>query len=72
MSFNNDLTIQYLDKLYEDLNKEQMKILADIKSGTDEKKCSDNEKEFKLIYTLLINTLKLRNMKKKHLLTGEN
>lgn len=67
MNFNNDISIQYLDKLYEDLNKEQMKILADIKTGTDDKKSSENEKEFKLIYTLLINTLKLRNIKKKHL-----
>jgi hypothetical protein len=66
MNFNNDISIQYLDKLYEDLNKEQMKILADIKTGTDDKKSSENEKEFKLIYTLLINTLKLRNIKKKH------
>ena len=66
MNFNNDISIQYLDKLYEDLNKEQMKILADIKTGTDDKKSSENEKEFKLIYTLLINTLKLRNIKNKH------
>lgn len=66
MNFNNDISIQYLDKLYEDLNKEQMKILADIKTGTDDKKSSENEKEFKLINTLLINTLKLRNIKKKH------
>ena len=61
----NDLTEQYLDKLYDDLSKEQQSLLTDIKSGTSESKEKDLQKQFTLLNTLMMNCLRLRNLKKK-------
>jgi hypothetical protein len=61
----NDLTEQYLDKLYDDLSREQQSLLTDIKSGTSESKEKDLQKQFTLLNTLMMNTLRLRNLKKK-------
>lgn len=65
MSFGNDLTDQYLDKLYDDLQKEQQRILQDIKTGCEATKEADNQKQFNLINTIMLNTMKLRNLKRK-------
>jgi hypothetical protein len=66
MSFSpNDITEQYLDKLYEDLSKEQGRLLQDIKTGVDSVKESDNQKQFTLLNTLMMTTLRLRNLRKK-------
>jgi len=58
----NDLTEQYLDKLYDDLSREQQSLLTDIKSGTSESKEKDLQKQFTLLNTLMMNTLRLRNL----------
>jgi hypothetical protein len=63
--YMNDLTEQYLDKLYDDLSKEQQSLLTDIKSGTSESKEKDLQKQFTLLNTLMMNCLRLRNLKKK-------
>ena len=59
-----DITEQYLDKLYDDLQKEQQKLLADIKSGCEKQQERDNQKLFTLLNTLMMGTLRLRNLKK--------
>ena len=64
-SFTSDITEQYLDKLYEDLSKEQGRLLQDIKSGCDTVKEVDNQKQFTLLNTLMMTTLRLRNLRKK-------
>ena len=64
-SFTNDLTEQYLDKLYEDLGKEQQRLLTDIKTGVDAVKESDLQKQFTLLNNLMMGTLRLRNLRKK-------
>lgn len=61
----NDLTEQYLDKLYDDFSKEQQSLLTDIKTGTSDSKEKDLQKQFTLLNTLMMNTLRLRNLKKK-------
>lgn len=61
----NDLTEQYLDKLYDDLSREQQSLLTDIKTGTSDSKEKDLQKQFSLLNTLMMNTLRLRNLKKK-------
>jgi hypothetical protein len=63
--YMNDLTEQYLDKLYDDLSKEQQSLLTDIKTGTSDSKEKDLQKQFTLLNTLMMNTLRLRNLKKK-------
>lgn len=65
MSFSNDITEQYLDKLYEDMSKEQARILTDLKTGCDTTKESDNQKQFALLNTIMMATLKLRNLRRK-------
>ena len=63
---NNDITTQYLDKLYDDLHKEQMRLLSDLKSGTqDHMKESDIQKQISQMNTMLITTLRFRNLRKK-------
>jgi hypothetical protein len=64
-SFTNDITEQYLDKLYEDLSKEQQRLLQDIKTGCDVVKEADNQNQFTLLNTLMMGTLRLRNLRKK-------
>jgi hypothetical protein len=61
----NDLTEQYLDKLYDDLSREQQSLLTDIKSGTSDSKEKELQKQFTILNTLMMNTLRLRNLKKK-------
>ena len=59
-----DITEQYLDKVYDDFHKEQMSLLHDIKTGCDGVKEKDNQKQFTILNTLMINTLRLRNIRK--------
>jgi hypothetical protein len=61
----NDLTEQYLDTLYDNLSREQQSLLTDIKTGTSDNKEKDLQKQFTLLNTLMMNTLRLRNLKKK-------
>jgi hypothetical protein len=61
----NDINEQYLDKLYDDLSREQGKILTDIKTGCDDQKEADLQKQFTLLNTLMMSTLKYRNLRQK-------
>jgi hypothetical protein len=72
MSFqSSDLTEQYLDKLYDDLSKEQMRLMTDLKNCKDpenNKKEKDIQKQLTFLNTLMINTLRFRNLKRDILL----
>ena len=59
------MTEQKLDELYDMFQKEQTKLLQDIKTGCDTQKESDNFKQFNFINTLMTTVLRLRNLKKK-------
>jgi hypothetical protein len=62
---NTDITEQYLNKVYEDLVKEQMKLMADMKSGGNElQKEKDITKQITLINTLTLGVMRLRNLRK--------
>lgn len=61
----NNITEDYLNSLYDNLHREQMSIMNSIKSSNNEvAKDKDNQKQITLINTLMINTLRLRNLKK--------
>jgi len=60
----NDINEQYLNRLYEDLAKEQMKHMGDMKSGCETDKEKQIHKQLTILNTLMINTLRLRNLKK--------
>jgi len=62
---NTDITEQYLNRVYEDLFKEQMKLMTDMKSGGNElQKDRDITKQITLINQLTLGTMKLRNLRK--------
>ena len=66
-----DLTENYLDKLYDDLSKEQMRLMTEMKNCKDAEssgKEQDIQKQLSLLNTLMISTLRLRNLKKKIML----
>jgi hypothetical protein len=70
VSFGCDLTEQYLNKVYEDLSKEHLRLMTDMKNGgSGESELKDKEtdlvKQITLINTLMLNCMKLRNLKKK-------
>ncbi len=65
MSYGNDITEQYLNKVYEDLQKEQLKLMNDIKSGCENQKESLVTKQISLINGINIALLRLRNLRKK-------
>jgi hypothetical protein len=62
---NSDITEQFLDKLYDDLSKESSRILNDIKTDKNDSKEVYQHQQFNIINSLMINALKLRNLKKK-------
>lgn len=61
-----DINVAYLDRLYDDLQREQMSIVSKLRScditGNCEKEIT---KQLTIYNTLLINTLRLKNLKKK-------
>ena len=59
------ITEQYLNRIYEDLQKEQMTLMNDMKLGCDSAKEKDITKQISLINTLLINSVRLRNLRQK-------
>lgn len=62
---NTDITEQYLNKVYEDLFKEQMKLMTDMKSGGNElQKDRDITKQITIINQLTLGVMKLRNLRK--------
>ena len=62
---NSDITEQYLNKIWEDLSKEQMRLMGDIKTGKDEGEEKDIHKQLTYINAIMMATIRLRNLKKK-------
>jgi len=68
MNFQNDITEQYLNKVYDDLQQYQLRLMNDIKTTKDmenEKKQSAITRQISLINSINMNIIKLRNLKKK-------
>lgn len=64
-SFSNDITEQYLNKIYEDLQKEQLRLMNDMKTGVDTIKEKDTTKQISLINNINLSVMRLRNIRKK-------
>jgi hypothetical protein len=64
---NADLNEQYLVKLYDDCVKEQQRLLTDMKNLNEESmtKETDIQKQLQLVTTLMMTTIKFKNLKKK-------
>jgi len=70
MSFQNDITEQYLMSVYDNLQQEQLRLMNSVKSGNssemeDEKKQTAITKQITLINSINMNLIKLRNLKRK-------
>jgi cytochrome c551/c552 len=56
------LTDQYFDRIYEDLSREHIKLLQNLRNGTNDEK--DTHKQITMLSNLQISVLKLRNFRK--------
>lgn len=70
MNFQNDITNQYLEKIYDDLSKESMNLMNSIKSNSpdmvdDDKKQTAITKQISLINSINMSIIRLRNLRKK-------
>lgn len=61
---NAEISEQMLNRMYEDLQKEQMKLMNDIKTTNDVGKEKETQKQITMINTININVLRLRNLRK--------
>lgn len=60
---NNDLNEQYLNRSYDEYQKEQMKLMNEFKNETQE--CDkDIQKQLTLLNTITMNILRFRNLRK--------
>ena len=65
-SFTNDITDQYLTKIYDDLQREQMTLMNSLKSNTDDNtKERDITRQISLINTINLGVMRLKNARKK-------
>ena len=53
-----------MNRMYEDFQKEQMRLMTEIKNGTDIKQEKETTKQISMINTININILRLRNLRK--------
>lgn len=68
MNFQNDITEQYLIKVYDDLQQYQLKLMNDVKSTNEmenEKKQNSITRQISLVNSINMGIIKLRNLKKK-------
>ena len=56
---------QRMDEMYDLIQKEQAKLMMDIKSGCEASQEADNFKQFNLMNTINNNLLKLKSLKRK-------
>ena len=61
---NSDITEQYLNKVYEDLHREQMTLMNSMKTSTENEKEKAITKQISQINQLMLGCLRLRNLRK--------
>ena len=62
---NSEITEQYLNQIYDALQREQLKLMNDMKSGNSEAKEKEITKQITTINTINLNVMRLRNIRKK-------
>ena len=70
MNFQNDITTQYLEQVYDDLSKESFNLMNSIKSNSpdlvdDEKKQTAITNQISLINKINMSLIRLKNLRKK-------
>lgn len=66
MNQPSDITEQFLNECVDKFNREQMRLLSDLKGSTttDDSKEKDIQKQFTLLNSMVSALLRLRNLKK--------
>lgn len=70
MNFTNDITIQYLEKICDDLGRENSSLINSVKSNSssfsdNEKKKNNIMRQISLINSINMSIIKLRNLRSK-------
>jgi hypothetical protein len=68
-----DLTEQYLNRIYEDFSKEQMRLMTALKNGGETEEADKElsiQKQLTQLNSLMIGVLRFRNFRKKTALKG--
>ena len=68
MSFTSDITEQYLIKVYDDLQREQTRLMNELKTDTnneDRQKEVDITRQITIINSVSLNVLKLKSLRAK-------
>tara|TARA_A100001035_G_scaffold123562_1_gene97170 strand:- start:421 stop:636 length:216 start_codon:yes stop_codon:yes gene_type:complete len=63
--FGSRIDDNQLERIYDDFSREQGMLMADLKTKQEEDKEKDIMKELTLINSLMMNTLRLINLRKK-------
>jgi hypothetical protein len=63
--FTNDLTLQYLDKLYDDLTNEHHRLMQELKSSAEPVNEREKYQIVSIINAINLNVIKLKNIKRK-------
>lgn len=68
-NFGCDITEQYLIKIYDDLQQEQLRLMNNIKNNSEDepKRNSSVTKQISYINAINMNIIKLRNVRKKNI-----
>jgi hypothetical protein len=61
-----DINEAYLNKVYEDCQREQLRLMNDMKTGIDNEKQKSITKQISLMNTIMITCLRLRNIRNLH------
>ena len=61
-----DINEAYLNKVYEDCQREQLRLMNDMKTGIDNEKQKSITKQISLMNTVMITCLRLRNIRNQH------
>ena len=61
---NSDITEQYLNRVYEDLHREQMTLMNSMKSSLENEKDKSITKQIAQINQLMLGCIRLRNIRK--------
>jgi hypothetical protein len=61
---NSDITEQYLNRVYEDLHREQMTLMNSMKSSLENEKDKSVTKQIAQINQLMLGCIRLRNIRK--------
>ena len=61
---NSDITEHYLNRVYEDLHREQMSLMNSMKSSLENEKDKSITKQIAQINQLMLGCIRLRNIRK--------